>query len=179
MRRKFFIGKMIGVLWVVLVLFVPAGLAEEVMTEAGGQWTYVLEDGCATITGHIEYVLVQAEKAEPAAELAGAWRTAEDDEGFSTLILYPDDAFRLYRYHKEDDVTFMLEGVRVVAGNTIIVSDVRLGILESDGVYAQTGEQDISRYVFSLVFDDSPALTLTDEKGDTITLFPADLDSLG
>lgn len=73
----------------------------------------------------------------------------------------------------------MLEGVRATQDDTIIVSNVRLGILDSDGVYTETGEQDTARYAFSLVYKDSPSLTLTDEQGDMIMLFPIDPDSPG
>ena len=54
MRKKLLIGKMIGVLAVVLMLFMAAGIAEEERTDAGGQWKYVLEDGGAMITGYEE-----------------------------------------------------------------------------------------------------------------------------
>ena len=116
---------------------------------------------------------------EEADGLAGAWRTAEDDGEIITLLLYPADAFRLYRYHEGNDETFMLEGARAVEVNEIIVSDIRLGILDSDGVYTQAGEKDILHFTFLLELDGTPALTLTDEEGDTITLYPVDLDSPG
>ena len=54
MRRKFLNGKMIGILAVLLVLFMAAGVAEEERTDTSGQWKYVLEDGSATITGYME-----------------------------------------------------------------------------------------------------------------------------
>jgi len=114
-----------------------------------------------------------------ADELIGAWRTAEDDGGFITLLLYPADAFRLYQYNKDDGETFMLEGVRVVIGDAIIVSDIQLGILDSNGVYTQTGDIDTLRFTFSLDLAGAPALALTNEPGDTITFFPVDLDSPG
>jgi len=54
MRRKLLNGKMIGVLAVVLMLFMAAGIAEEERTDAGGQWKYVLQEGGgATITRHV------------------------------------------------------------------------------------------------------------------------------
>jgi len=114
-----------------------------------------------------------------AEELVGAWRTMEDDGGSVTLLLYPADAFRLYRYHAEADETLMLEGVRVIEGGEIIVSDIRLGILDSDGVYTQNGEKDTIRFTFVLELDGAPVLTLTDEEGGTITLYPVDLDGPG
>jgi len=112
-------------------------------------------------------------------ELAGAWRTSEDDEGIVTLILYPEDAFRLYQYHKNDDETFMLEGVRVVENDVIIVSDIRLGMLDAEGAYTQTGYKDTTRFLFSLDTDDAPTLMLTNEEGDTIILYQVDLDGPG
>jgi len=54
MRRKLLYGKMIGVLAVSMILFMAVGVAEEERTDATGQWTYVLEDGGATITGYVE-----------------------------------------------------------------------------------------------------------------------------
>ena len=61
MRRKLLNGKMIGVLAVMLVLFMAAGIAEEERTDTGGQWKYVLEDGGAMITGYVD---------EPSGDLA-------------------------------------------------------------------------------------------------------------
>ncbi|MCL1855523.1 MAG: leucine-rich repeat domain-containing protein [Clostridia bacterium] len=53
MRRNLLIGKMLGVLVVLLALFVAVGIAEEERTDASGQWKYVLEDGGATIAGYV------------------------------------------------------------------------------------------------------------------------------
>ena len=53
MRRRLLKVKTIGVLAVILVLFMAVGVAEEEKTDASGQWKYVLEDGCATITGYM------------------------------------------------------------------------------------------------------------------------------
>ena len=125
----------------------------------------------------IPYAFMPAEGADATGELAGAWQTAEDDGHFVTLLLYPADAFRLYRYHEEDDLIVMLEGVREVEGDAIIVSDVRLGILDADGVYTLIEERDALRFTFSLDLGGAPALTLINEEGDAITLYPADLDS--
>jgi len=54
MRRKLLNGKMIGMLAVLLVLFMAAGVAEEERTDAGGQWKYVLEDGETERTGYLK-----------------------------------------------------------------------------------------------------------------------------
>jgi len=54
MCRKLLGGKMIGVLAVLLVLAMVVGVAEEERADASGQWTYVVEDGGATITGYLE-----------------------------------------------------------------------------------------------------------------------------
>ena len=54
MYRKLFNVKMVGVLTALLVLFMAAGVAGEERTDASGQWKYVLEDGCATVTGCVE-----------------------------------------------------------------------------------------------------------------------------
>ena len=111
--------------------------------------------------------------------LTGAWRTSEDDGVLITLLLYPNNAFRLYQYRKDEDETFMLEGVRIVEGDVIIVSDIRLGVLDTEGNYAQIGEKDTERFIFSLDFGDVPMLTLINEQGDTTTLYPVDLDGPG
>ena len=127
----------------------------------------------------IAHVLTSADSRGAEAGLTGAWRTAEDDEDFTTLILYPDDAFRMYRYHAQDEKTFTLEGVRIVQDGLIIVYDIRLGILDSDGAYTQTGEMGKSEYGFTLIQDGTPALRLTDDYGETVTLFPFDMDGPG
>lgn len=162
MHRKLWKVKIIGILAVALVMLTAVGVAEQYAER-----------------NDMPYVLTLAERTETADELTGAWRTAEEDEDFITLLLYPADAFRLYQYHEDDDETFMLEGVRVVEDDAIIVSAIRLGMLDSDGVYTQTGEKDTSRFTFSLDLDGTPALTLTDEQGVTIALYPVDLDSPG
>ena len=54
MHKKLLIGKMLGVLAVLLALSMAVGVAEEERTDASGQWKYVLEDGGAIITGHME-----------------------------------------------------------------------------------------------------------------------------
>ena len=54
MRSKLLNGKMIGILAVLLVLFMAAGVAEEERTDAGGQWKYALEDGEAERTGYLK-----------------------------------------------------------------------------------------------------------------------------
>ena len=109
----------------------------------------------------------------------GAWRTAGDDGDFTTLLLYPDDAFRLYQYNAQDDTTLMLEGVRIVQDGLFIVYDTRTGILDADGAYTQTGETGTRKYGFTLVQDGTPALRLTDDYGITIMLFPFDMDAPG
>jgi hypothetical protein len=54
MNRKLLHEKMTGILAVLLVLFMAAGVAEEERTDASGQWKYILKDGSATITGYVE-----------------------------------------------------------------------------------------------------------------------------
>ncbi|MCL1796105.1 MAG: leucine-rich repeat domain-containing protein [Clostridia bacterium] len=58
MRRNHLIGKMIGVLVVLLVLFMAAGVADDEWTDektdASEKWYYVLRDGGVTITGYVE-----------------------------------------------------------------------------------------------------------------------------
>jgi len=54
MLRKFLNGKMIMVLTIFLLLFMAVGYAEEEITDASGQWKYVVEDGGATLTGYVD-----------------------------------------------------------------------------------------------------------------------------
>jgi hypothetical protein len=54
MRRKLLNVKMAGALTVFMVLLLATGVAEEERTDASGQWTYVLEGGCATIISYEE-----------------------------------------------------------------------------------------------------------------------------
>jgi len=116
-----------------------------------------------------------------ADNLTGAWRTADDDDDeiFTTLLLYPADAFRLYQYHQNTEETFMLEGIRAAEGDVIIVSDIRLGILDAEGGYTSVGEKDIERFIFSLDLGDAQMLTIINEQGDAISLYPVDLDGPG
>jgi hypothetical protein len=127
---------------------------------------------CVGVTTYAEDAMYEYD------DLSGSWRTVEGDEGFTTLLLYPEDAFRLYEYHINEEETFTLEGVRVVEDDEIIVSDVRLGKLDSDGNFTVIEEKDSVRFMFSLEFvDETAELTLTDEQGNTIILYPFDMDS--
>ncbi|MCL1854709.1 MAG: leucine-rich repeat domain-containing protein [Clostridia bacterium] len=60
MRRKLVNRKMAGILAVLLVLFITAGVAEEERTDAVGQWTYILEENGATLLWSVK---------EPSGEL--------------------------------------------------------------------------------------------------------------
>lgn len=53
MNRMLFNGKMMVIFALILVLIMAVGVAEEEVTDASGQWKYVLEDGGATITGYM------------------------------------------------------------------------------------------------------------------------------
>ena len=64
-----------------------------------------------------------------------------------------------------------------VEGDVIIVSDIRMGMLDAGGVYTQTGEKEAERFAFSLDLGSTPTLTLTAEDGNKITLYPFDMDS--
>ena len=111
--------------------------------------------------------------------LSGAWRTGEEAEGEQVLLLYPGSAFRLHQYDAEDNQTWLVEGTRAVDGNTIVVSDIRLGSLDAEGNYVLHGnmEQDM-RYTFTLETEgDVPALALTDEQGITTVFYAFDMDS--
>lgn len=130
-------------------------------------------------TGFYAYAEAEGDARHDYDALAGAWRTAEDDEVSITLLLYPDDAFRLYQYQEDENETFMLEGVRFVEGDVITVSDIRLGVLDAEGNYTQIGEKDTVCFKFSLGLGGAPSLALTDQEGDTVILYPVDLDSPG
>ena len=54
MNRMLFNGKMMVIFALILALFMAVGVAEEEITDASGQWKYLLEDGGATITGYVE-----------------------------------------------------------------------------------------------------------------------------
>jgi len=99
MRRKLLNSKLIGILAVLLVLFMAAGVAQEERTDASGQWKYVLEDGGATITGYMGATITGYED-EPDVDLnipselggypvtrIGAWAF---EESYITTAQIPD-----------------------------------------------------------------------------------------
>lgn len=57
MRKALWRGKIMGALMILLILFLPAGVAEEEKTDVTGQWKYVLEEGGATLTGYTAEML--------------------------------------------------------------------------------------------------------------------------
>jgi hypothetical protein len=54
MRERFLYSRIVWILVALLALSIATGFAEEERTDAGGQWMYVLEGGCATILGCVE-----------------------------------------------------------------------------------------------------------------------------
>ena len=112
-------------------------------------------------------------------ELAGAWRTPEEETVIITLLLYPEDAFRLYQYDPDAKVTHMLEGVCIVEDGTITVSEVRLGILDAAGEYTQTDEMETVSYLYTIVPSDPPMLALMFDEMETYFLYPYDPDGPG
>ena len=98
MRGKRWRGKRIGMLALILVLLAAAGQAGEEITDASGQWLYVLEDGGATIT----------------------WMTAEDPTGElvipSELDGYPVTGIGKHAFAECESLT----GVTVPEGVTRI-----------------------------------------------------------
>ena len=112
-------------------------------------------------------------------ELAGAWRTAEEDEAVVTLLLYPDDAFRLHIYDQDANSTQMLEGAYIVENGEITVSEIRLGILDAEGAYTQTGEMETMFYLYTITQSDTPMLALTFDDMETYFLYPFDMDGPG
>ena len=109
-------------------------------------------------------------------QLSGSWITAADAQFPTTLMLYPDDAFRLHVYNPDKGITALLEGTRVESGNTVTVTNIRIGKLDEDGVYQETneGEGKVLRYTFTLVEDDT--LTLTDSNGVKTVFYHAEWD---
>ena len=116
------------------------------------------------------------EKISYDAQLSGSWITAADAEFPTTLMLYPGDAFRLHVYNPDKGITALLEGTRVESGNTLTVSNIRIGMLDEDGVYQETseGEGKVLRYTFTLVEDDT--LTLTESNGVETVFYHAEWD---
>lgn len=79
MRGKSLNAKIIGMQMALLMFFMPVGTVAEERADAGGQWAYVAEDGCAMITEggyaglcakkiNIPYILSSAETSETADE---------------------------------------------------------------------------------------------------------------
>ena len=112
-------------------------------------------------------------------ELSGAWRTGEDADSEAVLLLYPGYAFRMHEINAQDGTTQMLEGTRGIEGESIIVTDVRLGRLDYDGNYEliEYADDDVV-YTFALDTDGvEPTLTLTDAQGRILVLYAFDMDS--
>jgi len=110
-------------------------------------------------------------------ELSGAWRSEEGPEVY-ILLLYPGDAFRFHYYSDADGTTQMAEGTRVMDGDTMRVTDIRLGYLDADGNYTETGAEELKilRYELDLS-GDVAVLTLYDETGEAIVLYPFNMDA--
>ncbi|MCL2867414.1 MAG: hypothetical protein FWF47_06610 [Clostridia bacterium] len=109
-------------------------------------------------------------------DLSGAWRTSEDSELIITLLLYPEDAFRLYIYDQESDETSMLEGIRSVEGNYIVIPDARLGVLDTAGNYTQMADELFMRFRYTLELDSVPTLTLFNDQDEAMIFYPFDPD---
>ena len=115
-------------------------------------------------------------------ELSGAWRSEEGADGEYTgvyiLLLYPGDAFRLHYYSEADGTTNMAEGTRTMDGDTMRVTDIRLGSLDADGNYTETGTEELKilRYELDLS-GDTAVLTLFDETGEPLVLYAFDMDT--
>ncbi len=97
MRRMFSIGKAIAVLGILLIFLMAAGVAEEVRTDASGQWKYILEDSGAMVVGYHEYPT--GDLVIP-GEVDGVPVTAIGDEAFSrcdalTGVIIPEGVMRI------------------------------------------------------------------------------------
>ena len=111
-------------------------------------------------------------------ELSGAWRSEEGPEVY-ILLLYPGDAYRMHYYDEAEGITYMAEGRRTMDGDTMYVTDIRLGNLDADGNYTEVGtwEQKIYKYELDLS-GDMAALTLYDDEiGEAIVLYPFNMDA--
>ena len=109
-------------------------------------------------------------------ELSGAWRSEEGAEVY-ILLLYPGNAFRMHYYDQAEGITQMAEGMRTMDGDTMRVTDIRLGSLDANGNYTETGTEELKiiRYELDLS-GDTAALTLFDESGESIVLYPFNMD---
>jgi len=128
----------------------------------------------------IDYV-IESEDEPWYDELSGAWRSEEGvfgNAGVFILLLYPGDAFRLHFYSEADGTTQMAEGTRTMDGDTMRVTDIRLGSLDADGNYTETGTEELKilRYELDLS-GDTAALTLFDETGEPLVLYAFDMDA--
>jgi len=117
--------------------------------------------------------------AEEHDELSGAWRTGDDSEIEMVLLLYPGFAFRLHEIDSRENTTQLLEGTRSIEGDSIIVTDIRLGRLDADGNYELIGEAENDE-VYSFVLDTEgyeATLTLTDAQERTMILYAFDMSA--
>ena len=109
-------------------------------------------------------------------ELSGAWRSEEGAEVY-ILLLYPGNAYRFHYYSEADGITQMAEGTRAMDGEFMIVTDIRLGVLDADGHYTETGSLEEMTLKYELdLSGDIAALTLHDEFGETFVLYPFSMD---
>ena len=96
MHKKLLIGKMLGVLAVLLALFMAIGVAEEERTDASGQWKYVLEEVGAIFMGCVrnpegELEIPSKLDGHPVTGI-GAWAF---EESVITYVLIPDGVTRI------------------------------------------------------------------------------------
>ena len=113
-------------------------------------------------------------------ELSGAWQSeegADEDTGVYILLLYPGDAYRMHYYVEAEGITQMAEGTRVMEGDTMRVTDIRLGYLDADGNYTETGTLELMTFTYELdLSGDTAALKLYDENGNALVLYPFNMD---
>jgi hypothetical protein len=144
MRKKLLNVKRIGILAVVLVLFLAVGVAEEEITDASGQWKYILEDGGATITGYVEEPrgeLVIPSEVDGYAVTGIGESAFEECEGITSVTI-PAGVTSIDEYaFCGSDITIIIPaGVTHIADNAFDGSVV--GFYVAKGSYAEQYAQE-------------------------------------
>jgi hypothetical protein len=138
MRRKLIIVTAMGVLAVSLLLFMAVGVAEEEITDAGGQWKYVLGDGGATIVGWVGEcdgdLLIPGELDGHPVTGIGRFTANDHYEGKGiTGVTIPDTVVQIFPYPFND--FHDLARIEVLPGNPAyesvdgVLFDKRQGML--------------------------------------------------
>jgi hypothetical protein len=72
----------------------------------------------------------------------------------------------------------MAEGTRAMDNDTMRVTEIRLGNLDADGSYTETGALELMIFKYELdLSGDTAVLTLYNEDGSSREFYPFDMDS--